>query len=79
MFVRGQDFSNELHVIRLLHADKDDRKIAGDAEPPQTVLRESVLRQGLSVGPEGCVGEEDTGTEPLGELGLLDRDSEMSQ
>ena len=33
--------------------------------------------QGLPVGPERRVGEEDAGAEPLGELGLLDGDAEV--
>ena len=77
MLVGGQDLPDELDVVRLCQADENDWQVARDAELPETLLPERVLRQGLPVGPKGCVGEEDAGPEPFGELGLFDGDAEM--
>ena len=78
VLVCGQDLPGELEVLRFLDADEDDRQVARDGELPEALLAERVPAQGLAVGPEGGVGEEDPGGEPLEELSLLDGDAEMA-
>ena len=79
MLVGGQDLPDELHVVRLLHADEDDREVARDAEP-QRPSCPSVFFARVSPSARSEASEKKTReAEPLEELGLFDGDAKMPQ
>ena len=77
--LRHQDVPYERQVVRLGHADEDDREIAGDAVSPEGRLPQRAPCQNLPFGAQRRVGEEDAGAEPLEELGLLDGDTQVPE
>ncbi len=77
--LRHEDVPHERQVVRLGHADEDDREIAGDAVPPEARLSQRALFQQFPFGAQRRVGEEDAGAESLEELGLLDGDTQVPE